>query len=220
MTDPRRIVALGGSFNPPTLAHARLMRAALDGLRAELGFFVPSSHGYVRRKMKHTAHPEEVLPALLRLDMLLAMCEDDPRLQVCDMEFHTDAGSGHTYDTMCTLQRQYPGTELYFIFGADKLPGLPRWRTYDAFTRAFRLLIFARDGFDPEALFAADPRLAARREAFVFLPQPDGTQDVSSTAVRDLLRSGGNPAPLMHPGAFALLDRFQKEAHVHDQPVP
>lgn len=209
--NPRRIVVLGGSFNPPTLAHFQLMKAALDGLPADMGFFVPSSHGYVRRKMKRTAHPDEVLPDQLRLDMLTAMCEDDPRMAVCDVEFSSDKGSGHSYETMKAIQARYPEAELYFIFGADKLQGLPRWRTYEDFTRDFHLLIFARDGFDPEAIFAANARLAAQRDAFAFLPQPEGSEDVSSTAVRNLLRKQESPAHLMHPGAFLLLDRFVKE---------
>lgn len=208
---PRRIVVLGGSFNPPTIAHFRLMQSALDGLNADLGFYVPSSHGYVRRKMKRTAHPEDVLPDELRLNMLAAMCADDPRMQVSDVEFSSDKGSGHSYETMQTLQAQYPEAELYFIFGGDKLSGLTRWRTFDAFTRDFRLLIFSRDGVDAEAVFAENQRLAERRSAFVFLPQPAGTEDVSSTAVRDLLRAGQDPAALLHPVALPLLTRFTKE---------
>ena len=48
----RRVVVMGGSFNPPTLAHLRLMRAAVDALGAEKGIFVPSNHAYVERKMR------------------------------------------------------------------------------------------------------------------------------------------------------------------------
>ncbi|MBQ7849191.1 MAG: DUF1768 domain-containing protein [Clostridia bacterium] len=216
MTDATRprIVVLGGSFNPPTLAHLRLMKAALDGLQAELGFFIPSSHGYVRRKMKRTPFPDEVLPDELRLGMLHSMCREDPRMQVSDVEFASDRGAGHSYETMQALQQQYPAHELYFIFGADKLPGLPRWGTYEAFTRDFRLLIFSRDGFDPDSIFARNEQLAARRDAFVFLPQPAGSEDVSSTAVRSLLRAGKSPDSLMHPGAAALLTAF-----VHDHPM-
>ena len=147
----------------------------------------------------------------LRLSMLAAMCTDDPRMQVSDVEFFTDKGSGHTYETMQTLQARYPGAELYFIFGGDKLSGLTRWRTYDAFTRDFRLLIFSRDDVDAEAAFAANERLAERRSAFVFLPQPAGTEDISSTAVRNLLRAGQDPAALLHPGASPLLTRYTKE---------
>ena len=206
-----RIVVLGGSFNPPTLAHFRLMQSALDGLQAQLGYYVPSSHGYVRRKMKRTPYPDEVLPDQLRLDMLRAMCLDDPRMQVSDVEFGSDTGSGHSYETMKTLQQQHPGAEMYFIFGGDKLNGLTRWRTFEAFTTDFRLLIFSRDGFDAEAIFAGNERLAAKRSAFVFLPQPDGTQDISSTAVRSLLRAGEDPADLLHPAAAVPLIEYIKE---------
>ncbi|MBQ7849193.1 MAG: nicotinate-nicotinamide nucleotide adenylyltransferase [Clostridia bacterium] len=205
MPAAKRIVVLGGSFNPPTLAHFRLMRAALDGLDAQTGYYVPSSSKYVARKMKKTAHPEEVCPDGLRLDMLRAMCADDPRMQISDVEMAGTKLSGHTYETLQAIQALHPDAEVYFIFGADKMKVLPKWPTYDALTGDFRLLVFSRDGFDPEKLFAKNARLSARRDSFTFLPQPENSEDVSSTAVRDTLREGGDPSPLMHPGAAALL---------------
>lgn len=206
MTDmAKRIVVLGGSFNPPTLAHFRLLQSALDGLGAEAGYYVPSSNKYVTRKMRKTAHPEEVCPDETRLDMLRAMCADDPRMQVCDVELSDPNISGHTYETLKAIQARHPGAEVYFIFGADKMKILPKWPTFDALTRDFRLLVFARDDFDPDAIFSRNARLAAKRGSFTFLPQPEGTEDVSSTAVRDILRGGGDPSRLMHPGAAALL---------------
>ena len=50
----RSIVIMGGSFNPPTIAHRKLMIAALDALRAEKGFFVPVSYAYLKRKMSRS----------------------------------------------------------------------------------------------------------------------------------------------------------------------
>lgn len=50
---------MGGSFNPPTLAHYRLMKEAIDALDADIGFFVPVSDAYLRRKMHHS-HPPVV----------------------------------------------------------------------------------------------------------------------------------------------------------------
>jgi len=52
---------MGGSFNPPTVAHERLLRTAVDALDADMGIFVPSSDAYVTRKMKRQRHAEEVL---------------------------------------------------------------------------------------------------------------------------------------------------------------
>ena len=52
-----RIIVMGGSFNPPTIAHLKLMQSAIAQLSKEnplddiRGIFVPSSDAYVRRKM-------------------------------------------------------------------------------------------------------------------------------------------------------------------------
>lgn len=35
-----KIVVMGGSFNPPTVAHIKMMRSALDQLGAEKGFWI------------------------------------------------------------------------------------------------------------------------------------------------------------------------------------
>lgn len=203
--DVMKIVVLGGSFNPPTIAHYRLLQSALDGVGATLGYFVPSADAYVKRKMRKTAYPEDVCPDSLRLAMLEAMCADDPRMQVCDVEMTNVKISGHTYETLSAIAARHPGAQVYFIFGADKMKVLPKWPTYDQLMANFRLLLFSRDGFDPENIFAKNAKLAAKRKSFVFLPQPEGSEDVSSTAVRAALREGGDVSHLMHPGAAALL---------------
>ena len=40
--DVRRIVVLGGSFSPPTIAHRKLLQAAMDAVQADGGIFVPT----------------------------------------------------------------------------------------------------------------------------------------------------------------------------------
>lgn len=35
--DKKKIIVMGGSFNPPTLAHYKLMKVAIDVLGAEIG---------------------------------------------------------------------------------------------------------------------------------------------------------------------------------------
>ena len=35
-----KIVVMGGSFNPPTVAHIKMTRSALDQLGAEKGFWI------------------------------------------------------------------------------------------------------------------------------------------------------------------------------------
>lgn len=94
-----QIIVMGGSFNPPTIAHQRLLLGAVNTLGADKGIFVPSSNAYVKTKMKRAKHHDETLSEHLRLKMLTAMAEDDPRLCVDDLEYHRK-GKGYTYETM------------------------------------------------------------------------------------------------------------------------
>ena len=84
--EKKKIIVCGGSFNPPTLAHERLMRYAIEKLGADLGIFVPSSHAYVEKKMKKAHFAAAVYPEEERLEMLRAMIGDDERLAVSDFE--------------------------------------------------------------------------------------------------------------------------------------
>lgn len=49
LAQKQRIVVLGGSFNPPTIAHLRLMEAAMEAVGAEKGIFVPVGEAYLKR---------------------------------------------------------------------------------------------------------------------------------------------------------------------------
>ena len=45
-----RIVVMGGSYNPPTIAHLKLMLAAVEAVDACQGIFVPTAHEYVAKR--------------------------------------------------------------------------------------------------------------------------------------------------------------------------
>lgn len=72
-----KIVVYGGSFNPPTVAHLRLLLAAVEAVDACCGIFVPVSHEYVQKKMKKQRCPQDTLGEELRLAMLESLCEED-----------------------------------------------------------------------------------------------------------------------------------------------
>lgn len=78
----KSVVVMGGSFNPPTIAHLKIMQKALDAVSAEKGFLVPVSFPYLKRKMVKAGQSHLCLPDNLRLRTLRAMVESDPRLQI------------------------------------------------------------------------------------------------------------------------------------------
>ena len=203
-----RIVVFGGSFNPPTLAHRKLLCAAMEGIGADRGYFVPSNNDYVTKKMKKTDWPSEVISENTRSAMLKAMCADDARLGVEEGEYLYPGTAGNSIDTMRRIQAKSPdGTELYFLFGGDKLKVFTKWKTFREFCENFRIIVFSRDGFDPEHEIEHTKALKEFRDSFVILPSPAGIEGISSTAVRDAVRGGDaeTARSMLDPAVFELL---------------
>ena len=199
------IIVMGGSFNPPTIAHQRLLLGVVNVLGADKGIFVPSSHTYVSIKMRRAKLPKEVLREDVRLRMLNAMCEDDPRLMVEDCEFHRTE-KGYTYESMETIQTKYPNAELYFLAGGDKVSVISRWHRIREFLDQFKIVVVKRDGDDPETGLRENPFLREHLDRFRIIPAPDGLEGISSSAVRDKLRNGESGAKeMLHPMVWDIL---------------
>ena len=210
-----RVVVLGGSFNPPTIAHLRLLIAAKEAVNANAGVFVPSNDAYVTNKMKKNSSEAAVLPEQLRLSMLRAMCGVHSGLSADDCEFGKDA-NWRTYETMCELQKRYPSSKLYFVMGADKLHILPWWRHKQLFLSNFRILAVSRENEDPEQLIRENSFLNRNRNAFSFMEAPEGLDGISSSAVREALLSGSDTVKdMLHPVVLELL----RQHDAADKPI-
>ena len=155
--------------------------------------------------MKHSGHPQEVFTEAMRLQMLQAMIAGSDNLAVSDLEYNRTE-KGRTFETMEAIQAQYPGAELFFLVGADKLEVIPRWHRVEEFLQRFRIAAVARDGDAPEKAIREDPLLTRYADSFSVIQAPVGMEAVSSTAVRDLLREGDPAAETMvPPGVWELL---------------
>ena len=157
-----KIVVMGGSFNPPTLAHQKILLVAMEALGADRGLFVPSSHEYVQNKMEKLGQPQDVFSEQLRLEMLRAMAAEDSRLAMEDMEFHR-TGKAYTYETMEAVQARYPAAKLYFLASGDKVEVIARWHRIQEFLERFSIVVIRRDGEDPRAAIQVHPFLRRTR---------------------------------------------------------
>ncbi len=137
------IVVMGGSFNPPTIAHFRIMQAALDLVNGERGYFVPVSFPYLKRKMIKAGESHLCLSDGLRVRMLEAMGACDPRIRVFTEEM--DKPFSDNVGLMGKIQERNPGAGVYYISGADKLELLENFAKKTDFFDRFHCILFARD---------------------------------------------------------------------------
>lgn len=199
-----KTIVLGGSFNPPTIAHEKIITKALDDLKADVGIFVPSSDAYVRRKMKRTNTPDFVISEIKRAAMLDAICQHDNRLTTSTLEYDTTSYSGHTYETLHQLKNM-SHSEVYFIFGSDKLDVFTRWSTYEKMVTEFKIIIFSRKHDDVLSQIQKNAKLNKHKDAFIILTPPTGIDSISSTTVRTEALKGSPLKGLLTPDVEDLL---------------
>lgn len=115
---------MGGSFNPPTIAHLRIMQAALnqlpsDSIYGNKGIFVPSSNAYVNRKMSKKLSEERIiLSENLRFNMLESFKHHDSRISIDTRELGTCDVSAHTVQTLKQIQKENPDAE-YTLYSVE-----------------------------------------------------------------------------------------------------
>lgn len=187
-------IVLGGSFNPPTVAHTALMLHAMCQVeqatsRVCHGIFVPSSRAYVDRKIQK--EPDASRITFTESDRLsLLSAGHNPLIKALDIEYGDD-GKGHTYQTLCRIREKYPDDQIMFLAGADKLRIIPRWRDAKKLLSEFTILMTCRNEDDAEAMIKNDPFLSKHVGSFWLIPElPAKYSGISSTKARKAIISG------------------------------
>jgi nicotinate-nucleotide adenylyltransferase len=168
---PQQVAILGGSFNPPHVAHLMVAYWVLATQGAREAWLLPSYR-----------HPfgKELAP----FDDRVRMCELAARgvrgVAVCtaERELADDPHVGKTARTLEHLVAKHPDTDFALVVGADILPDTPKWWRWDRVTELARVIVVGREGF-PEV--AGAPSFPA----------------VSSTDIRARLAKGEDVSGLL-----------------------
>jgi nicotinate-nucleotide adenylyltransferase len=175
---PVRIGILGGTFNPPHLAHLVCAQEAYLQLGLDVVLLVPT-HTPPHKALRHDpgcAHRLE----LCRLAILL-----DERFAASDIEVRRK-GPSYTVDTLQELHATDPDSELYLILGGDIATGLPQWREPERVLSLAMLAIADREGTPRASIEAAlDCVPGGERVRYFAMPQIA----ISSTLVRRRLQA-------------------------------
>ncbi|MBI4985099.1 MAG: nicotinate-nucleotide adenylyltransferase [Rhodocyclales bacterium] len=207
---------LGGTFDPVHRAHLHLARAALRHLGLAEVLWIPAG------QPSHREAP--FAAAAQRLEMVRLATAGEPRFRVDAAEALADRPS-FTVPTLERLRASHGANRsLVLLMGADAFLGLASWfRWQDLFALA-HVAVAYRPGADLQAE-SMHPQLAEvfrrrwRDDAAAFAEGAEGAiagfaiepvepPDLSATAVRALLRSGGPlPADLL---PAAVLDYIRR----------
>lgn len=133
----RKIGILGGTFNPIHTGHLMLAEWAMEALRLEEVWIIPTGMSYRKNQAN-------VLPGGERLHMARLAAAGNDRLRCLDLEIRRK-GYTYTWETLEELQRTYPDACFYFILGADCLFSVERWKNPEKIFQRCTLVAAVRD---------------------------------------------------------------------------
>ncbi|HTA28935.1 MAG TPA: nicotinate (nicotinamide) nucleotide adenylyltransferase [Candidatus Cybelea sp.] len=167
-----KIGLFGGSFDPVHLGHLLVGRAAREEAGLARLFFIPAAQSPFKPEAKPAPAPE-------RLRWLRLALAGDTTAEVDDQEIRR-GGLSYTIDTVRTYARDYAGSELFYLIGADQTAQLRLWREAGELARLVQFLVIPRPG-------EAAAELAAPFRGRVLRGVPLG---VSSSEIRARLKAG------------------------------
>jgi nicotinate-nucleotide adenylyltransferase len=170
----KKVILYGGAFNPPTIAHTKVLEACIayaDTIDAEV-WLLPS--GTRKDKSIITTHGDRLELA----EALVRSANGKDRVKICAYELDRP-GLTQTHVTRSHLRESYPDTEFIWVFGSDSIVSMRSlWIEGDRLWNELEMLIVRRPGCPLGDL----PPKAEVLEI--------ETQNVSSTLVRECIQSG------------------------------
>ncbi|MBP6902208.1 MAG: nicotinate (nicotinamide) nucleotide adenylyltransferase [Burkholderiaceae bacterium] len=179
-----RVGLLGGSFDPPHLAHLALGQAAMAQLGlTELRWLPAGAPWQKADRLAQMAAPEQ------RLAMLGLLLGDDAAARgqvIDDRELRRD-GATYTIDTIRELQAErpeVPAEDWLLVLGQDQYARFHTWRDWPELLQRLTLAVAARGGQPPQP----SPELAAlpHRVRHIDLPP----LDISASDIRRRAATG------------------------------
>ena len=200
MSDAPRIGVLGGTFDPPHLAHLVLAAAARASLRLDRVLLVPAGEPW--RKAGRKVSPPEA-----RLRLVEAAASALPWIEVSAIEVERP-GPSYAVETFEALAAAGPDAAWWFLLGEDALADLPRWRDPRRLIGLARFGLARRGaggGVPPEAA-AAYEALPGLRERVDPVPMP--RLAISASGLRERVRRGEPTSPLLPAAVRRLADEL------------
>ena len=189
-----RIGLLGGTFDPPHNAHLVMAQTARSALGLDQVLLVPAT----RPPHKDDEHT----PYSHRVAMSAAAAAGVEGVELSRIE---EDGEGPSYTArLLERARERLGDDLYFIMGADSLREFPSWRDPQRVLKLCTVVVFPRDAL---AMHCA----VEGPVALVLFEAP--VIDVSSTQVRECVRSQGNWEELVPDAVADYIRRYRLYTH-------
>ena len=173
--EKKKIVILGGTFNPIHNGHLSLAKEAYEQHNLDKVWIMVSPNP------PHKAGTT-IVDVSHRNNMVKNAIEPFEYLEFSDYEQRRE-GFIYTAETLTLLKKDYPENEYFFIIGGDSLENIEKWYHPEIVLANCILLAAGRDDLFNEALVNRINELNAKYNADIRMVKMT-PMDVSSTEIR------------------------------------
>jgi nicotinate-nucleotide adenylyltransferase len=177
-----RILVFGGTFDPPHIAHTRLVEETMLHLECEKVLFVIAARSPFKETHEQTSSEH-------RLAMLKIALADSPWAEICTIELER-GGTSYTIDTLEELQQIYgKSVALTLLIGEDQAESFCKWHRNDDIKNIANVALLSREGSFSDQFDSIPIKPIA----------------LSSTEIRTLVHQGKAIDGLVLPGVAAYI---------------
>lgn len=132
-------VFFGGTFNPPHLAHRKMLETVCGLPNVERVLVAPTNIPPHKEVAEKFASKED------RLKMTKLLCKGLDKAIVSDIEFKR-TGKSYSFYTLSELKETYP--DLAMLIGGDMVTTFKEWHNYSGILNLCELFVVRRQGID------------------------------------------------------------------------
>lgn len=134
-----KVGIMGGTFDPIHFGHLVTAEAARHQFQLQRVIFIPAARP-PHKTNRTISSPEH------RLAMTRLAVQSNPHFEVSDMEL-TRPGPSYTIDTVAGVRRMDPGSDIYFITGADAVLEILTWHRVEELLATCKFIAATRPGY-------------------------------------------------------------------------
>lgn len=177
----KRILLYGGAFNPPHLGHERLLKAAIETIKPNMTFVIPSEVS----PHKDNAH----VSFFDRAHMARTFLSCGNHVKISGMEYTGSKRKSYTIHTVKRLRAKYKNAQFFLLIGSDMLMTFSEWRHYRRLCAMVTLVAASRlDNGNTQQLNAAKCAIERMGGSVVLLEYK--ALEMSSTQIRQRIQEG------------------------------
>ena len=176
-----KVGIMGGTFDPPHMAHLIIAELARDRLELDKVIFIPAGDPWMK-----SAH--KVTSADKRVNMVSLAIATNRAFSLSAIEVDRP-GPTYTVDTIEKLSGEVGNdTGIFLLLGWDSVADLPSWKAPYRISKMARIVAFPRPGFIKPDLAELGKAMPGIAERILFMDEPN--LSISSTCIRKRAREG------------------------------